>query len=140
MDPTQDALVKLATELTDRVAELEKENTQLKQQAAQVKEASAQIPAPQVTAELVDKTCDALLKAGALTEEQLEQTKQAYLTDPDAAHRTIQGLLDALTHTKTASESSAANVTGGSLVSVKGATAAYEEDCLDKMARILRMN
>ncbi len=140
MHPTNDALVKRATELTDRVAELEKENTQLKQQTAQVKEAAVPAPAPQVNAELVDKTCNALLKAGALTEEQLEQTKQAYLTDPDAAHRTIQGLLDALATKKTASEDKTANVTGGSLVSGKVSAPAYEDDCLESMRRILRMN
>ena len=140
MNPTNDALVKLASELTDRVDELEKENAALRQQAAQVKQAAAPVTTPVVSEETAAATCDALCKAGALKEEQLKQAKEAYMKDPEAAHRTIQGLLDAMANKKTAAETKDVDLSGGNLVSGKVASRSHEDSCLDRMQAILGMN
>ena len=141
MDPNY-SLIKLATELTDRVDALERENAALK---VQVKQASNVAPAvtakfsPVVSAEIADATCAALKKAGALSDDQVTQVKYAFMRDPEAAHRTIQGLIDAMANTKTASETKSIDLNGGSLVAGQMRTNTAGEACLDKMERILGM-
>lgn len=114
MDEALDKMTKLANELCDKLEAAEAENKSLKEQLAQTKTASA-APAPCASAEVVQATCDALVKAGRLEADQVELCKEAFLKDPDAAHRTIVQLLNAPAQEKTAHVDE--DVSGGKLVS-----------------------
>lgn len=138
MNDTIEALTKLANELTDRVDALEKENDALRGTAAQLaKQASeAQAPAaeaPKVSDGMVDDTLSALLKVGALNADQLKESRQLLITDPEAPFRLLRGLLDAQLQAKTASDES---VSGGFLAGAASKRDA-SEDCLDRMIKIL---
>ena len=82
-----EALEKLATEMTDRIAELEKENGSLKAQLATANEAltkkAAEDNAPKnvVPEEVADATVKALVKAGALLDSQVDESKRVFMTD-----------------------------------------------------------
>lgn len=110
-----DKMTKLANELCDQLEKAEAENKSLKEQLAQVKTASAEpAKAPVVSAEVAQATCDAMVKAGCLTADQVELVKQAFTEDPDAIHRAVVELLNAPAQEKTAS--SEADLSGGTLV------------------------
>lgn len=140
MNSNENPLAKLASDLTDRVEFLEKENAALRKEV-QEKTASQQVikVAPVVSDEVAQATCDALVKAGALNEDQVELTKKAFLEDAEAAHRTICGILDAHAQSKRASEDNDADLSGGKLVSGTMLSKSAEEDCLDRMQNILGM-
>lgn len=140
MSSNENPLAKLASDLTDRVEFLEKENAELRK-SVQEKTASQQVlkVAPVVSDEVAQATCDALVKAGALNEDQVLETKQAFLDDPEAAHRTICGILDAQAQSKSASESDTMDLKGGTLVTGSVLSKSAEEDCLDRMQSILGM-
>jgi hypothetical protein len=140
MNSNENPLAKLASDLTDRVEALEKENAELRKEV-QAKTASQQVVqvAPVISDEVAQATCDALVKAGALNEDQVEQTKKAFIEDPEAAHRTICGILDAQAQSKRASEDSEADLSGGKLVTGSMLSKSAEEDCLDRMQSILGM-
>lgn len=144
MDSNMDALTKLASELTDRVEALEKQNAQLCSENKALKESQMkQAAATVVSEEIAAKTCELLVKAGSIQQDQVEATKQAFLHDPEAAHRTIEGFVDALTQEKTASsseEQEADDVSGGRLAApLSGQEKTAEENCLDRMTQILNM-
>jgi len=140
MNDTIEALTKLATELTDRVDALERENADLRSRnadmAKQAAEAPAQAePSPRVSDGLVDDTLSSLLKVGALNADQLKESRQILATDPEAPFRLLNGLLDAQIQTKTAGDTSLAGGTlaGNALKRDAG------EDCLDRMIQILKV-
>lgn len=144
MGSNMDALTKLASELTDRVEELEKQNEQLCAENKTLKEAQVkQAAAAVVSEEVAAKTCELLVKAGSIQPDQVEATKQAFLHDPEAAHRTIEGFVDALAQAKTAAgstEQEVDDVSGGRLATpLSGQNKTAEENCLDRMAQILNM-
>ena len=119
MNTQIEALTKLAEDLTNRVAFLETENdglrSAIREQVANTKEASVD---PSVSVSVALSTCDKLVEAGAITENQVEQVKHAFLTDPAAVHRALCGILDAQAQTKSASnEACSAGLDGGTLVS-----------------------
>ena len=114
MDEALEKMTKLANDLCDQLEKAEAENKSLKEQLAQSKTASEVPAAPVVSAEVVQETCDALVKAGRLDADQVELCKEAFMKDPDAAHRTIVQLLNAPAQEKTAS--SEADLSGGTLV------------------------
>lgn len=114
MDEALEKMTKLANELCDQLEKAEAENKSLKEQLAQVKTASEAPKAPVVSAEVVQTTCDALLKAGSISEEQVEDCKKAFTEDPEAAHRTLVQILNAPAQMKSASVED--NVSGGTLV------------------------
>lgn len=114
MDEALEKMTKLANELCDQLEKAEAENKSLKEQLAQVKTASEAPKAPVVSAEVVQTTCDALLKAGSISEEQVEDCKKAFTEDPEAAHRTLVQILNAPAQMKSASAED--NVNGGTLV------------------------
>lgn len=138
MDSNVEKLTKLAEELTDRVDALEKENAQLKAQAKQ-----ASVPqvttAPVVSEQVAADTCDRLLKAGGITQEQVAQTKEAFLKDPEAVHRTLQVILDGQTQMKQANASETVDLSGGRLVDGEALRKDAQADCLDRMSQILSM-
>ena len=124
MDKALEQMTKLANELCDKLEAAEAENKSLKEQLTQIKTASvAPAVAPCASAEVVQATCDALVKAGRLEADQVELCKEAFLKDPDAAHRTIVQLLNAPAQEKTAHVEE--DVSGGKLVN--GVTAANED-------------
>lgn len=138
MDSNVEKLTKLAEELTDRVDALEKENAQLK---AQAKQASVPVaaPAPVVSEKVASETCERLVKAGGITQEQVAQTKEAFLKDPEAVHRTLQVVLDGQTQVKQANASETIDLSGGRLVDGDALRKDAQADCLERMSQILEM-
>ena len=135
MDDALEKMTKLANDLCDQLERVEAENKSLKEQLeAQTKTASA-APAetPVASAEAVQATCEALVKAGRLEADQVDLCKEAFLKDPDAAHRTIVQLLTAPAQEKAASVEE--DVSGGTLVN--GSATAAPEDKYAEMFRIL---
>ena len=124
-----EGLVKMGSmieELINYASDLEKENAKLQEQC---KTASA---APVVSAECVADTCKALKDAGMISEDQVEQSKQAFLSDPEAIHRVAQKIVNASAQEKTASAE--ADLNGGTLVT--GAAAPVKDRYAESMDRI----
>lgn len=141
MNTQIEALTKLAEDLTNRVASLETENNGLRaallEQSSNVKQASA---TPSVSVSVALSTCEKLVGIGAITETQVEQVKQAFLTDPSAVHRALCGIIDAQTQAKSAStEACSAGLDGGTLVSGTGVVSADVADKYGTVERILGM-
>lgn len=143
-----EALEKLATEMTDRIAELEKENGSLKAQLATANEAltkkAAEDNAPKnvVPEDIADATVKALVKAGALLDSQVDESKRVFMTDATAPHRVLMRILDAQDQAKTASARANDNfdVNGGRIADTQPVkNKPYEDDCLDRMEAILGM-
>ena len=88
--------------------------------------------APVASDDVVQATCDALVKAGRLEQDQVATCKEAFLKDPDAAHRTIVQLLNAPAQEKTAHAEEV--VSGGKLVT---SAPAAETDKLAGVFQIL---
>jgi len=143
MNDTVTALTKLAEDLTSRVDELEKENASLRAELStnQKKQASVQQEAvvTGVPAEVVEATLNSMLKAGALTEDQLEESRKCLMNDATAPHRVLQHFLDAQIQAKTASTDSD-NLAGGKLSGAIEPKQSAQDACLDRMSRILGMN
>ena len=128
MDEALEKMTKLANELCDKLEAAEAENKLAQQKTASETPAAA----PCASANVVQATCDALVKAGRLEADQVELCKEAFLKDPDAAHRTIVQLLNAPAQEKTAHVE---DVSGGKLVN--GSSAATEVDQYAAMFQIL---
>lgn len=141
-DNATNALTKLAEDLTNRVDELEKENATLKaaletsKQEALAKKASEEPKVAQVSEATVDKTVAGLVKAGALEPDQAGESRKVFLTDPEAAHRVIQQMLDSQLQQKTASADD--DLYGGRLVG-NSPTQSAETACIDRMMLLLGM-
>lgn len=134
-----DALTKLATELTDRVDQLEHENAELKSSLdtakAQVKTASEQKPGMSVSEQTVDATLAALLKTGSLNQDQIAESKKILMSDAEAPHRILQKLLEVQSQNKIASDKN--NINGGTLAYCD-TKRDHEDDCMDRMMSILK--
>ena len=131
------ALTKLASELTDRVDQLEQENAQLKANAETLsKRASEDKVADVVSERTVDATLSALLKVGCLNQDQLAESKQILLHDAEAPHRILQKILYAQSQVKTASDDQ--NIAGGKLADYNGKKDSTD-DCMDRMLAILNV-
>ena len=124
MDEALNKMTKLANELCDQLEKAEAENKSLKEQLAQSKTASVAPVAPVVDADVVEATCDALVKAGSITADQVAECKEAFTNDPSAAHRVLVQILNAPAQEKTASVE--ADLSGGTLVG--GVTKEASED------------
>ena len=125
-DEGLDKMGALIEELIGYAASLEKENAKLQEQC---KTASA---APVVSAECVAETCEALKASGMISEDQVEQSKQAFLSDPEAIYRVAQKIINAPAQEKTASAD--ADLNGGTLVT--GAAAPAKDRYAESMDRI----
>ena len=137
MDEALEKMTKLANELCDQLEKAEAENKSLREQlAAQTKVASEVKAAPVVSAEVVQTTCDALVKAGSISADQVEDCKKAFTEDPEAAHRTLVQILNAPAQEKTASVE--ADLSGGTLVS--GTTSKDGQDKMASVYQILGLN
>lgn len=147
-DSMNDNLVKLASDLTDRVEQLEAANARLIQAnlglvaEATLKQGQSKTASQEkaVSEETVDKTLDLMVKAGALDESQVAEGKQYFMTDPEAPHRILQRLLDAQIQTKTASAQEEVPPCGeiASVSNVDPITT-KQAQCLDAMVEILGM-
>lgn len=148
MDSTTDALVQLVEELTARVDQLERENTALRSELDTAAQALAEIPeagaceerAVVVPEEVADKTAEALHKAGALRDDQLAEGRNILLTDAQAPHRLLCGLLNGCVQVKTASTEHTGDVYGGRLASPSATKTDAQTDCLERMAALLHMD
>ena len=114
---------------------VEAENKSLKEQLAQTKTASV-APAPVASAEVVQETCDALLKAGSISEDQVEDCKKAFTEDPEAALRTLTQVLNAPAQVKSAS--SEVDLSGGTIV--RGSIGTDSQDKMASVYKILGLN
>ena len=135
------AFVKLASELTDRVDALEKENAELQKQLAQAKampKVAAEEKRPIVSREVVDATLSALVKCGGIAPEQVDESRKIMLEDAEAPHRILQSFLDAQSQTKTAADSG--NISGGTLIGQQGNVKRdAREECMERMISMLKM-
>ena len=138
------AMVKLANELIERLGSLEAENAQLKKannelrtlsQSLSVKTASLNEPVKQVSQDLLDNTCNELVKCGALKEEQVAESKEILKSEPDAPFKIILSLLDDRAQIKSASEQ--ASLRGGRLVKIQTPKDADAQACLERMRQTL---
>lgn len=145
MSEIVESLEKLASDLTDRVDELERENTALKarldEAEKQAKTASVVAdPKPVVSAEVVNKTLEALVKCGALSIEQLDESRNVLMNDAEAPHRLLCKIIDAQAQAKTAaSVDHMDNVEGGTVVGDNAPARDRRDDCYERMAAILGM-
>jgi polyhydroxyalkanoate synthesis regulator phasin len=129
MDEALEKMTKLASDLCDQLEAAEAENKSLKEQLQQVKTASAApAEAPAVSEEVAQATCDALVKAGSISADQVADCKEAFMKDAAAAHRVLVQLLNEPAQVKSAS--SEEDVSGGTLVN---GTPAAESDKYAKM-------
>jgi len=127
-----DELTKLASETIGRIDQLEAENASLKEENRKL---AAAVPAP--SDDVIEKALNGLLKSGGLKQNQLEATRQAFKSDPDAAYRAIVGLtLDASSQVKTATNNDD-SINGGSVVNVTGNSGDYKDAMFDRMTAIL---
>jgi polyhydroxyalkanoate synthesis regulator phasin len=129
MDEALEKMTKLASDLCDQLEAAEAENKSLKEQLQQVKTASAApAEAPAVPEDVAQATCDALVKAGSISADQVADCKEAFMKDAAAAHRVLVQLLNEPAQIKSAS--SEEDVSGGTLVN---GTPAAESDKYAKM-------
>ena len=129
MDEALEKMTKLASELCDQLEAAEAENKSLREQITQIKTASAApAEAPAVSEEVAQATCDALVKAGSISADQVADCKEAFMKDAAAAHRVLVQLLNEPAQVKSAS--SEEDVSGGTLVN---GTPAVESDKYAKM-------
>ena len=135
MDEALEKMTKLANGLCDQLEKVEAENELLKTRLAEqlkiASEAEPQQVVKTASADVVQATCDALVKAGSISADQVEDCKKAFIEDPEAAHRTLVEILNAPAQEKTASVE--ADLSGGTLVS--GTT----QDSQDKMASVYQI-
>lgn len=129
MDEALEKMTKLANDLCDQLEAAEAENKSLREQLQQVKTASA-APAETlvVPEDVAQATCDALVKAGSISADQVADCKEAFMKDAAAAHRVLVQLLNEPAQVKSAS--SEEDVSGGTLVN---GTPATESDKYAKM-------
>lgn len=129
MDEALEKMTKLANDLCDQLEAAEAENKSLREQLQQVKIASA-APAETlvVPEDVAQATCDALVKAGSISADQVADCKEAFMKDAAAAHRVLVQLLNEPAQVKSAS--SEEDVSGGTLVN---GTPATESDKYAKM-------
>jgi len=139
MDEALEKMTKLANELCDQLEKVEAENELLKTRLAEQLKIASEAPQQVVktaSAEVVQATCDALVKAGSISADQVEDCKKAFNEDPEAAHRTLVQILNAPAQEKTASVE--ADLSGGTLVS--GTAKQASQDGLDSVLQILGLN
>lgn len=138
------SMEKLANELIERLgaveaekAALQKDNDVLRAQVAQMAKSASETQVKQVSEDLLDTTCKSLVKCGALRTEQVDQAKEYLRKDPDASLKVIQHILDekALAKSAAADES----LRGGRIVGVVSVKRSPEDECLERMCKILQL-
>ena len=121
-----DRLRAVNAELNARLEAASAQQARKEEEEVQVKTASASA---------VDVTCAKLIAGGFITPEQMCQTKQAFLEDPDASHRVIQAILDQQEQFKSAALSD--SLRGGHVVDARAGKPGTDEDDERAYNRIL---
>ena len=103
--------------------------------AQQVRKEEEEVQVKTASASAVDVTCAKLIAGGLITPDQMCQTKQAFLEDPDASHRVIQAILDQQEQFKSAALSDA--LRGGHVVDARAGKPGTDEDDERAYNRIL---
>lgn len=151
MNDMVESLTKLASELTDRVerfekttAELTAENASLKAQLAEAQAGQAKQAAVKTVDEtVVNASVDALIKVGALTEDQRQASHDCMMKDPDAVHRVLIRVLDAHSQTKTAKAADTDDLRGGRLATAPDRASSMTDQqgaCYERMCKILGLS
>ena len=145
MQEVDTALTKLASEMAERLAALENENSALQQRLVLVSHAlnekqcktasEGSVPDKAV----VEDTVRALYKTGALDSSQLERSREVMLHDVNAPHRVLQALLNEKL-SKEASDNDA-NLAGGRLVTQQQQQRRgdAQADCMQRMINLLNI-
>jgi len=138
------SMEKLATELIERLgaveaekAALQKDNEALRTQVAQMAKSASETQPKQVSEDLLGTTCKSLVKCGALRAEQVDQAKEYLRNDPDASLKVIQHLIDENALTKSAAAD--ASLRGGTVASVGTVKRSPEDECFERMRKILNL-
>lgn len=110
-------------------------NARLEAASAQQARKEEEVQVKTASASTVDVTCAKLIAGGLITPDQMCQTKQAFLEDPDAAHRVIQAILDQQEQFKSAALSD--SLRGGHVVDARAGKPGTDEDDERAYNRIL---
>ena len=110
-------------------------NARLEAASAQQVRKEEEVQVKTASASAVDVTCAKLIAGGFITPEQMCQTKQAFLEDPDASHRVIQAILDQQEQFKSAALSD--SLRGGHVVDARAGKPGTDEDDERAYNRIL---
>lgn len=103
--------------------------------AQQARKPEEEVQVKTASASAVDVTCAKLIAGGLITPDQMCQTKQAFLEDPDASHRVIQAILDQQEQFKSAALSD--SLRGGHVVDARAGKPGTDEDDERAYNRIL---
>ena len=103
--------------------------------AQQARKPEEEVQVKTASASAVDVTCAKLIAGGLITPDQMCQTKQAFLEDPDASHRVIQAILDQQEQFKSAALSD--SLRGGHVVDARAGKPGADEDDERAYNRIL---
>lgn len=140
MDATVTSLTNLANELIERVKELEGANAMLKQAACEQQALREADVHPSICADQIDNTVRALVKIGALREEEKRAMKLCLIQQPDAIYKVVQHLACAPRQVKQASFDNAVDpISGGRVVGVEEDQASAQDACLDRMSHLLNL-
>lgn len=138
------AMEKLANELIERLgvveaenATLRKDNDALRSQVAQQAKTASEAIAKQVDDDLLDTTCQNLVKCGALNSDQVAQAKEIFKSDPNAPFKVIQSFIDEKNLVKSAAADE--SLRGGRIVGGTDVKRSPEDECLDRMRKTLEL-
>ena len=138
------AMEKLANELIERLgvveaenADLRKTNEELRAQVEQQSKTASEATIKQVDADLLDTTCENLVKCGALNKDQVAQAKEILKSDPNAPFKVIQGFIDDKNLVKSAAADE--RLRGGRIVGSPQVKRSPEDECLERMCKILHL-
>ena len=136
------AMEKLANELIERLgvveaenATLRKDNDALRTMVTQQAKTASEATIKQVDDGLLDTTCENLVKSGALQKEQVAQAKEIFKSDPNAPFKVIQSFIDEKNLVKSAA--AAESLRGGRIVGSSQVKRSPEDECYDRMCKIL---
>ena len=142
MQSAEESLIKLATELTERVAYLENVNSTLYQNLCNAQSVIAKSAKYSNSASTgtVEATVQALHKAGAVEADQVEASRQKMLSDANAVHRVLQRVLslEAGQQKSASLQKAQATLAGGRIVSNDTKTDA-QADCMQRMINLLNI-
>lgn len=138
------AMEKLANELIERLgvveaenADLRKTNEELRAQVEQQSKTASEATIKQVDADLLDTTCENLVKCGALNKDQVAQAKEILKSDPNAPFKVIQGFIDDKNLVKSAAADE--SLRGGRIVGSSQVKRTPEDECYERMCKILHL-
>jgi|BioPla2DNA2_1021312.scaffolds.fasta_scaffold03064_11 hypothetical protein len=133
--PQTEELVKLAEELVAEVDSLTAKNIALQEQCELAKKASAEKVTVKADEKLASAVCEHLVRIGSIAKGEEAIAKKAFIEDPNAALRCLEGFLLA-EPTEISKKASLADVSGGETVGKHEVD--KKEDVAAKLYKILR--